>query len=155
MSMRRELARLRTHLQARQPPPPESPRCPLADDDWEAWLTTLFRRYFTDATGWLIPFAPHHAEFWQWVWAIRRGERPRPFIGIWARGGGKSTDVELSCVMMGALKTRKYALYVSGTQEQSDDHVQNIATMLESPEVARYYPQLASRMVGKYGASRG
>jgi hypothetical protein len=46
-------------------------------------------------------------------------------------------------------------LYVSATQQQADDHVANIASLLESSGVERHYPALAERSVGKYGSSRG
>lgn len=120
-----------------------------APDTWERWLPTLFPRHFP------YPFGEHHAEFWGWVWAIRKGVRPRPFVAIWPRGGAKSTSAEAACVMLGARRARKYVLYVSGTQDQADDHVQNIGGMLESPQVEEYYPDLGSRKVGKYGASKG
>ena len=66
-----------------------------------------------------------------------------------------STSVELACVAVGARQSRKYVLYVCGTQQQADDHVANVAGMLESDAVARHHPALGSRAVGKYGNSRG
>lgn len=56
---------------------------------------------------------------------------------------------------MGAKKKRTYVLYVCATQEQADDHVGNIAALLESPEIESFYPDLASRAVGKFGNIRG
>jgi hypothetical protein len=132
------------------------PSAGIDEDHWASWLTTLFRPYFVDdVTGILIPFGPHHEQFWDWVWALRPGVRPRPFVAIWPRGGGKSTSAEMACVAVGARQTRRYGLYICATQAQADDHVQNVATMLESADVAAHYPALANRMVGKYGASRG
>jgi hypothetical protein len=46
-------------------------------------------------------------------------------------------------------------LYVSSTQQQADDHVQNVAGLLESPSVEAHFPALAARSLGKYGNSRG
>lgn len=117
--------------------------------DWREWLTTLFRPYVTGG------FAQRHKDFWAWVWAIERGERPSPFVAIWPRGGAKSTSAELACVAIGARQRRHYALYVSGTQDQADDHVQNVASLLEAATLERYYPDLASRLVGKFGNVRG
>jgi phage terminase large subunit-like protein len=122
---------------------------PTIEADWRAWLAVLFPVHV--AAG----FAPHHAALWEWVWAIERGVRPPPFVAIWPRGGAKSTTAELATVAVGARAARRYGLYISETQEQADGHVQSVAGLLESPTVEPYYPALASRAVGKYGASRG
>lgn len=50
---------------------------------------------------------------------------------------------------------RAYALYVSDTQEQSEQHVENIASHLLSPQFAKWYPQMAARKVTKFGYSAG
>ncbi len=123
--------------------------------DWETWLRTLFRTYVSRPTGEPIPFARRHAELWEWVWGIQLGERVPPLVAIWPRGGAKSTSAELAAVNLGARGARRYALYVSGTQEQADDHVGNIAALLESRAFGRVYPRLAERMLGKYGSSKG
>jgi hypothetical protein len=120
-----------------------------AEHDWRAWLELVFRSYV--ARG----FAPYHAEFWDWVWGLRAVARARPFIGIWPRGMGKSTSAELACAAVAAFKRRRYALWVSETQEQADDHVGNVAGMLESPTFALAYPRASSRKLGKYGNVRG
>lgn len=102
-----------------------------------------------------IPFAERHDEFWRWVWDLQRGVRPRPFVAIWPRGSGKSTVTEMACVAAGSQKRRRYALYICEKQDQADDHVANIAALLESATVERYYPLMAERALGKYGNSRG
>lgn len=112
-------------------------------------LRTLYPTYVT------ATFAAHHCDFWAWESAIEPGIRPDPFVGIWARGGAKSTSAELAVVDLGARSKRKYCLYVSGTQEQADDHVGNVAIMLESDALARYVPEMGERRLGKYGNSRG
>lgn len=122
---------------------------------WDAWLRRFFATYLTDALGTPIPFAAHHAALWAWVWALVRGTRPPPFVAIWPRGGAKSTSAELACAVVAARETRRYALYVCETQAQADDHVQNVASLLESTELGRAYPQVATRLVGKYGNSLG
>jgi len=76
-------------------------------------------------------------------------------VGIWPRGGGKSTTAEAACVAVGARDVRGYALYISETQDQADKHVESIGTMLESPEFGRAYPLMADRAVNKYGSSKG
>lgn len=124
-------------------------------DNYRDWLEKLFPSYVT------FPFAQRHVDLWEWVWALRKGVRPRSFVAIWARGGAKSTSAELACVMAGtphpdeSEPRRRYVLYVSETQEQADDHVQNIASMLETSRVEEVYPQLAARSVGKFGNSKG
>lgn len=117
--------------------------------DWRGWLKELFPEYVRH------DFAPHHEEFWEWLWAVRGDERPKPFVAIWPRGHAKSTNAEMSVVALGARKIKRYVLYVCGTQDQADDHVQNIADMLESEGVGGYYADLGSPKLGKYGNSRG
>jgi predicted phage terminase large subunit-like protein len=117
--------------------------------DWEGWLAALFPAYVS------ARFADRHIDFWRWVWAIEPGTRPRPFVAIWPRGGAKSTSAELAAVALGAREKRRYALYISMTQEQADDHVANVAALLESPTIAAHYPALGQRLVGKFGNPKG
>lgn len=118
--------------------------------DWRGWLTTLFPRHFNSS------FAEHHERFWEWVWSLKRGTRPRPLVFCLARKGGKSASVETSCVAVGAPihngePRRKYVVYVSGTQDQADDHVKTIASHLEDSRVGRVYPHLGKARVTQYG----
>jgi hypothetical protein len=128
------------------------------------WKLTLFEKYQTDTTGAVVADGPHHRHFWTWVWAIEPGRRPRPFVGIWPRGGAKSTNAEMGAVALGRhtrhpdgrrAPVRSYLWYISEVQEQADDHVDTIGAMLESEEVATFYPDLARRAVNKYGSSKG
>lgn len=128
---------------------PDSARRPEVEDHWRTWLTTIFPNYVGSS------FSDYHAEYWSWVWSIERGKRPLPFVAIWPRGAGKSTASEITCAAVAARKTRGYALYICETQEQADDHVSNVAGLLESPTFARTYSRAASRRVGKYGNVRG
>jgi predicted phage terminase large subunit-like protein len=111
------------------------------------WLTTTFPSYFQNTQGHPIPFAAHHEEFWRWLWALKAGQAAPAFIAIWSRGGGKSASVELSCACMAYFGLRRYGLYISNTQIQADDHVQNVASMLELLGI--------ERQLNKYGFSRG
>lgn len=127
---------------------------PIADapeppKDYPSWLAELFPAHVT------APLAAHHHRIWQWVWALERGIRPDPLVVLLARGGAKSTSAEMACVAVGAHRKRRYALYISGTQKQADDHVGNVASMLESPTVATYYPDLSERDLNKFGVSKG
>jgi hypothetical protein len=117
--------------------------------DYQNWLRTLFPQYFSR------PFGQHHQKFWDWAWAIIRGVRPRSEVDIWSRGHGKSTNAEAVCAAWGAKGTRRYVWYLCGTQDQADDHVGNVASMLESKNVREFYPQIGERLVNKFGTSKG
>src|SRR5215467_11767493 len=125
-----------------------SPAEPPDERDPVKWLREMFPNYVGD-------FAPHHNEFWEWVWSIKKGRPIHSFVAIWPRGGAKSTSAELACVALAAKRARRYGLYISMTQQQADDHVQNVASLLESDAVARAYPDLGNRLIGKYGNPRG
>jgi hypothetical protein len=116
---------------------------------WRDWLSTFYPRYVSK------PFAQRHIDLWEWVEALTTGERPRPFVAIWPRGGAKSTSAELACVRVGARRSRRYIWYVSSTQDKADKHVDTIASLLESDSLGKDDPKLASRKVGKYGNSKG
>ncbi len=121
----------------------------LTEDDPYLWLAAVLPGYFR------AEMADHHHPFWQWVWAIERGVRPDPLVTILSRGGAKSTSAEGATVAVGARGTRRYGLYVCGTQDRADDHVATISEMLESDRVAILYPELAEKKLGKHGNSKG
>lgn len=121
----------------------------LDASSWDVWVAAILPGYCT------APFAAHHRDLWEWLEHIEPGVRPEAFVGIWARGGAKSTSAEAGCVYLGAKRKRRYGLYVCDTQDRADDHVGNVAAMLESERVELFYPDMASRRVGKYGNSRG
>lgn len=124
--------------------------------DYETWLRRHYPEYFVEKGSQSpLPFAFYHDEFWRWVWALKLGKRPKPLVTVWPRGTGKSTGAELSVVAAAARGARKYGLYVSGTQDLADKHVETVGAHLESPKLAEAYPLLADRSIGKYGNSRG
>lgn len=92
--------------------------------------------------------------FWGWLDGIG-DTAPDPYVAIWFRGSGKSTCAEMAVVTLGANRLRGYVLYISRTQPRADDHVQNIASMLESDVVANRWPELSTRALGKYGNVKG
>lgn len=116
---------------------------------WTVWIPALFPFLEPDT------FAPHHAKFWNWVWSVKQGKRARPFIAIWPRGGGKSTSVELAVTSMVCRGERLHVWYISETQENADQHVQNISIMLEAAELQRLYPDVGKPAVNQMGMSRG
>lgn len=99
-------------------------------------------------------YADYHVEFWRYVFGLTPDKPAPAFIAIWPRGFGKSTSVEHAAAVAAAMQSRRYVLYVSATQDQADDHVQNVASILESPAFEKYFPSAARREIGKYGASR-
>lgn len=117
--------------------------------DWRVWLPALFPQVVKAG------FADRHVTFWEWVWALRVGEAPDALVAIWPRGGAKSSSAEMACVAIGARGVRRYGLYVCETQPQADKHVESVGALLESGAVARYYPAMGERAVGKYGSSKG
>lgn len=119
------------------------------EDRWEDWLRRFFPRICSK------PFAEHHKDFWQWVSSVQPGESIDSFISIWSRGHGKSSNAEMACVYLGAKQARNYVIYLSETQDQADKHVNDIAALLESDELAEHYPYLCQRKVGLYGHSKG
>jgi len=119
------------------------------EKDWKRWLWGVFPHHVSAG------FAPHHEELWRWVWSIEAGQPAHPYVAVWARGAGKSSTAEMAVVALGARKKRQYVIWCGATQAQADDHVQNIAALLEGPGISRLYPALATRQLGKYGNSRG
>ena len=114
-------------------------------DPW-TWCSTLYPATYA------APWASYHAEFWAWVWTLEAGKPSHPFVAVWPRGFAKSTNAEAAVVAVGARGTRHYCLYISGTQEQANNHVQSIAQRMTGQDA---YPDLGERMVGKYGSSMG
>lgn len=127
------------------------------EGNWQDWLRTVGPHTFTGS------FAPFHVEFWDWFWRLigkRRAGEPisdeeQAFLAIWARGMGKSANVEWAAIAEGALIGKGYVLYVSGTQNLADGHVQSIRERLEGDEITKYYPHLGQPKVGKHGNQFG
>jgi hypothetical protein len=119
----------------------------LVTGDWKLWVAAINPQTH--------PYAPHHEDFWLHVWSIESGRRPRPYVAIWPRGGGKSSSIEMATVLCAARGTRRYCLYVCETQEQSDDHVLNIGSLIEGETVGAAWPELGARAIGKYGHAKG
>ena len=120
-----------------------------APDGWREWVSKLFPAYVE------YPMGEQHVELWEHVWGIGLDSAPRSFCAIWSRGGGKTTTAETACTALGVRGARRYAWYVSETQDKADKNVENIAVQLESDPIASHYPRHANRKVSKYGTSRG
>jgi predicted phage terminase large subunit-like protein len=109
--------------------------------NWRTWIN----RHFAHVCK--APFAERHVRLWTWLEELTPGIKPFARIEIWPRGSAKSTTAELGAAYVGQKGTRRFALYVSGTQDQADKHVSAIATLFEIAGVAR--------RINKYGSSRG
>jgi intein/homing endonuclease len=64
-----------------------------APDEWRDWLRALFPQTLGQ------PFGPRHERFWEWVWSIGSDDDPRPYVGVWPRGGGKCLHPETQVTM--------------------------------------------------------
>jgi predicted phage terminase large subunit-like protein len=130
--------------------PALSPRTELyrqLPDDPMGWLLTTFPTYFQNPRGEAVSLAPHHEEFWRWLWGLTPGISQRTLIQILARGGGKSTQLELGAAVVGYFGLRRYTLYICSTQSQADDHVATVAALFETLGV--------ERAMNRYGFSMG
>lgn len=117
-------------------------------DNWRERLPLVYPKSFS------LPFAGYHGDLWQWIDDLTLA-MPPAFIGVWPRGGGKSTGAEVGAIEVGASGKRKYCWYVRETQDQADKSVENIGALLESPNIAKYYPLMAERAISKYGKPKG
>jgi hypothetical protein len=98
---------------------------PGAELSWQEWIA----KYFPHVAS--RPMGPRHEKLWAWLEALAPGIRPPPRVEVWPRGGGKSSTTELGTVRVGAKLTRRFVLYVCGTQDQADYHTQSIASLFD------------------------
>jgi hypothetical protein len=130
-----------------------SPGRALERQGWQKWLQTLGPKTFVK------PFAFFHAEFWDWLWDARtrllNGEVLPPaelvMLLIWFRGGGKSSHVEWGCIAEGARAPKGFIGYVCETEALSLGHIQSIRRRLDSPEIIKHYPGMASPKLDRHG----
>lgn len=114
-------------------------------DTWQARLRSMFPAYIWH------DFSQPHIDLWEWADAIEQTSSPQPFVAVWPRNRGKSTMGEMATADTGARGIRTYGLYVSETQDQADKHVSTIQHMVESQNVAKYFPAVGRPQVGKNG----
>lgn len=112
-------------------------------DDWRAWLHENFPAY----TAADMPEGGRHANLWEWFVGLTPDVKLPARIEIWSRGGAKSSTAELGTTFAGVRRTRRFALYVSGTQAQADKHLQSISALLEQIGI--------DRAVNRYNNSKG
>lgn len=125
----------------------------LEEQGWEAWLRTIAPQSVT------APFSKEHIEFWEHFWSVlmrkRRGEQippdERDIIVPFGRGMAKSTSAELAAIAEGCILNEGLVLYVSDTQQLAEEHLFSIKAILESPQVAHYYPGMSKPKLSKGG----
>lgn len=125
---------------------------PLAHLTAVEWLRVIRPRAFDPQLG-AAPFAQFHLDAINHFWGIGP-EAPDPLLMLLFRGAAKSTITETGVVRLGAVGLRRYCLYMSATQDQADDHVSELAAVMESKALETYYPAMADRELGKYGAAK-
>lgn len=120
---------------------------------YEDWLKTLGPHSFTG------DFASFHRDIWDWYWPVteqqQSGEKldleDITYLAIWGRGLGKSTMAEWLAIAEGSLVGKGFVLYVCGTAEQAESHVEAIRDRLETEgELLKSYPGM-----GKPKGERG
>jgi hypothetical protein len=126
----------------------------LEAQGWEPWLSELAPHVFRGT------HAEFHRKFWNWYWPLllakRDGKRlvdlhaPLAYLLTLGRGLGKSTSVEWATIAMGALLGQTLTLYVSSTQKQARNHLNNIREEIEDSQIEKYYPGLSNPRIGKF-----
>lgn len=141
------------HLQATRPKEHaaliaklNAPATLLELSGYENWLRNLGPHTYTKDFAWF------HHDLWHWYWPItqklRRGLaidiHDMTYLAIWARGQGKSSNAEWLAIAEGCLVGTGFVLYVCGTAEQAEGHVEAIRERLEAEtQLTRTYPGMA------------
>lgn len=109
------------------------------EGDPDTWRQAVMPRWYKKPDGWF------HKEAWQKIWSVTDDPlvAPRPLLLPWSRFFGKSATIRGGAVALAARRRRRFFLYFSAVQDSADKHVVNIASMLRTPEMARYYPDLS------------
>lgn len=87
--------------------------------------------------GVLIPTGNRHLRVWNWYGQMQPDIPCVSRVEIWGRGGAKSTIAEQGCAYLACSLKRRFVLYVCGTQDQANLHVQATAALLERMGVPR------------------
>lgn len=125
---------------------------------YEDWLKTLGPHSFTG------DFSSFHKDIWDWYWPVteqqQSGEKldleDITYLAIWGRGLGKSTMAEWLAIAEGCLVGKGFVLYVCGTAEQAEAHVEAIRDRLETEgELRKMYPGMRKPGGGKNASYTG
>ncbi len=78
------------------------------------------------------------------------------YLAIWGRGLGKSTNAEWMAIAEGCLIGKGFVLYVSGTAEQAEAHVEAIRERIESEgALSSAYPGMQKPEIGEHKKGKG
>ncbi|MFZ4483752.1 MAG: hypothetical protein ACOYOL_07215 [Chthoniobacterales bacterium] len=111
---------------------------------YKPWLQTHFPHVASQ------PMASRHERLWEWFEALEPGATVDPIVAVMPRGGGKSTTVELACAYSAHRLSRRFALYVCGTQDQAQDHMGSIETLLSGLGEERLTSATGSQKAGTW-----
>ncbi len=130
----------------------------LERQGWEAWLKTLGPHSFSGE------FSDFHQDIWNWYWPLTNQQRSGlpmdledlTYLAIWGRGLGKSTNAEWMAIAEGCLIGKGFVLYVSGTAEQAEAHVEAIRERIESEgALSSAYPGMQKPEIGEHKKGKG
>lgn len=115
----------------------------LEDSGYQSWLAAIFPDQFDSA------FIDVHTDFWDWGWKFLialRDKKTLPkdanaFLALWSRNFGKSMHSEVFTAAAVCVVGSGIFLYVSGTQDLANTHLENIGELLISNGVKTYYPE--------------
>jgi hypothetical protein len=117
----------------------------VAHKPWPERIPRLFPRYASR------PFSVSHQRFWDIEDTCTREKAPHPVALILPRGQGKSTTAEMAAADLIGSGRRKFVLYFCSTQERANEHVANIAALIEGPEFQAYFPGVGQPKIGLHG----
>lgn len=132
----------------------------LESQGWKVWLTTLFPFAFEEE------FSDDHCAYWDLRWSVLfRIREQKKYLAqglpipeqylildkelavllILGRGMAKSSTLEASAVMRGALLNGGYCLYASEAQDQANEHLGNCRILIDHPDsrLLEFYPGMA------------
>jgi hypothetical protein len=124
---------------------------------YEAWLKMMGPHSFTG------DFSEFHKDIWNWYWPLTEKQKHgKPmdledltYFAIWGRGLGKSTNAEWLAICEGCLIGKGFVLYVSGTAEQAEAHVEAIRERIEQEgALSQSYPAMQKPEVGEHKANK-
>jgi hypothetical protein len=134
------------------------PAAAAIEKNYDIWFPSIAPKVFSH------PFEWFHRLFLDWYWPLLKlrvsgatvpADIPLAALLCLGRGLGKSAILEGVSLAEGAHFGEAFGLYVSSTKDKCGEHLQNVRALIESSEIARYYPGLASPRIGKFGNQRG
>lgn len=147
-SLKKEIQQLREQVPQIDDPEKIEIRS-LLESDYHFWLSKLLPAHFHAAED----FAPHQSDYWRHVWGIKKEAKPRPALAPWPREGMKSTSAEATGPVLAAFGLRSFGLYISGTQQKANEHLEVVRDdMLLKSNIADYYPALSRPEIRKVDA---